>query len=233
MEIQAVILAGGLGTRLRPLTLNIPKALIEIVNEPFLSYQLRLLKKNGIKKILLCAGYKNELIKRAFGSGKKYGVDLAYSVEKGKLLGTAGALKKAQRLLNSHFMVIYGDSYLPIDFQKVETAYRRSSKPALMTVFKNRDRLDKSNVRLRGDMVARYKKNSKEKMDYIDYGLTVLDRKLIEALPKNRVIQLEEVFEDLAASGRLAAFKVKEPFYEIGSPSGLKRFKNYILDSGA
>jgi N-acetyl-alpha-D-muramate 1-phosphate uridylyltransferase len=226
--MQIAVLAGGLGTRLYPLTRRIPKAMVSIEGKPFLEYQIELLKKNKINDILLCVGYKFRQIKKYFGNGRRFGVKIRYSIEEKDLLGTAGSLKKAQRYLKKDFIVIYGDSYLPIDLQKVVYAYKKSRKPALMTVFRNKNKLDKSNVKMHGKKVVLYDKNSKEKLDYIDYGLTVLKKKLIEELPKNKILQLDSIFEKLAAAGQLAAYEVKKPFYEIGSQKGLERFREYI-----
>jgi N-acetyl-alpha-D-muramate 1-phosphate uridylyltransferase len=226
--MQIAILAGGLGTRLYPVTKNIPKPMVRVHGRPFLYHQIELLKKNNINDILLCLGYKASQIRDYFGNGKKFGVNITYSFENRKLLGTAGALKRAQVLLEKDFLVMYGDSYLPINFQNVFRFHRKIRKAALMTVFRNKNRLDKSNLVVKGKTVVRYEKNSTEKMEYIDYGLSVLNRKVIEVLPKNKVIQLEEVFKELAAKGQLAAYKVKKPFYEIGSKEGLKRFKKFL-----
>lgn len=226
--MQIVILAGGLGTRLLPLTRNIPKAMVAIDKKPFLEYQIELLKKNNIKDIVICAGYLNNKIRAYFSNGSKWGVSIRYSIERDKLLGTAGALKKAQKLLDDDFMVMYGDSYLPIDFIKVAKAYHNSQKPVLMTVYRNKNTFDKSNVTVEGSLVARYDKHSGIKMEYIDYGLSILNKKIISELPSNTRISLESIFISLVTSGRIAAYRAAKPFYEIGSPSGIERFRKYV-----
>jgi NDP-sugar pyrophosphorylase family protein len=211
--MQLVILAGGLATRLFPLTSKVPKSMLEINKRPFLEYQLELLKEYEIKDVLLCLGYKGELIKNYFGDGKKFGVNLSYSYDGEKLLGTAGALKKAYKLLNDNFLLMYGDSYLPYDYWKIEEAFKNSEKLSLMVVHKNQNRFDKSNILIADDLVKVYDKTLKgENLEYIDAGLSIL---------KKEVLSLE-----------MLAYEVKQRFYQIGSLEGLEEFKN-LVEKGA
>jgi N-acetyl-alpha-D-muramate 1-phosphate uridylyltransferase len=145
-SIPIVILAGGLATRLRPITEKIPKALVEVAGKPFLDHQIELLRRNGLTELVLCVGHLGEMIRDHYGDGSAWGVRLRYSFDGPKLLGTGGALKRALPLLGGHFLVLYGDSYLPIDYQAVLNAFRTANQPALMTVFANADAWDKSNV---------------------------------------------------------------------------------------
>jgi NDP-sugar pyrophosphorylase family protein len=226
--MQIVILAGGLGSRLRPITETTPKPMILINNKPFLEYQIELLKKNNICNIVLCIGYLGEKIKNYFGNGKKWGVNIKYSIENKKLLGTAGALKNAYRYLDKEFLVMYGDSYLQLDFNELIRYYKKTGAEAVMTVYKNNNRYDRSNIEIKDNLVVKYEKNSKEKLFYIDYGVSILTKKLVSELPENRQIQLEEVFRNLITQKKLYAFVVKKRFYEIGSIEGLKQFKNFV-----
>ena len=141
-----VILAGGLATRLRPLTETVPKALIEVANKPFICHQLDYLKNQGITQVVLCIGYLGEKIQAIVGDGSAWDIKVSYSFDGPVLLGTGGALKQALRYVDDSFFVLYGDSYLPIDYQVIETAFISSKKPALMTVLKNANQWDKSNV---------------------------------------------------------------------------------------
>jgi NDP-sugar pyrophosphorylase family protein len=141
-----VILAGGLATRLRPLTERIPKALVEVVGRPFLEHQIELLKRNEITDIILCVGYLGEMIEQRYGNGDALGVRIRYSFDGARLLGTGGAIKKALPLLPDSFFVLYGDSYLPVDYQAVAAAFWKAGRPALMTVYANCDAWDTSNV---------------------------------------------------------------------------------------
>src|SRR4051812_27994976 len=170
-DFPVAILAGGLATRLRPVTESIPKGLVPVAGEPFLAHQLRLLSSRGIRRVVLCVGYRGEMIEAKFRDGAEYGITLEYSFDGPKLLGTGGALKQASPKLGRHFFVLYGDSYLPIDYSTVARSFNQSGKLALMTVFQNQNRWDTSNVTFDGTNIQCYdKKNRTAEMEYIDYG---------------------------------------------------------------
>jgi len=225
--MQVAILAGGMAKRLGSLTSNRPKSLIEISGKPFLEYQLDFLRKGGITKVVLCLGHMGEQIARHFGEGRRCGVSISYSFED-SLLGTAGALRRARRLLDDSFFVMYGDSYLFPDFNQVMAFFNSHKKLALMTVYKNYDRYDRSNTVVEGNLVKLYSKTEKtDDMIYIDYGLNILSQDCLEFIPENQLYSLEELFTRLIEKEELLAFEVKERFYEIGSPQGLKEFENF------
>jgi NDP-sugar pyrophosphorylase family protein len=216
------ILAGGLATRLRPMTEKIPKALIEISGQPFLAHQLRLLQSAGVRKVVLCVGHCGEMIEREFQDGNRFGMELSYSYDGPQLLGTGGALKKALPLLGKNFLVLYGDSYLPIDYAEPVRAFLASGKPGLMTVFRNEGRWDTSNVSFADGVITSYdKKQQAPEMQYIDYGLGVLSARALTSWPDNKSFDLADVYRDLVARNELAGHEVKQRFYEIGSPEGL------------
>jgi NDP-sugar pyrophosphorylase family protein len=216
------ILAGGLATRLRPMTEKIPKALLEIAGQPFLAHQLRLLQFAGIRKVVLCVGHCGKMIEREFQSGSRFGMELSYSYDGPELLGTGGALKNARPLLGKNFLVLYGDSYLPIDYAEPERAFLASGKLGLMTVFRNEGRWDRSNVSFSDGVIRSYdKKQPTPEMRYIDYGLGVLNAEALISWPDNKAFDLADVYRDLVARNELAGYEVKERFYEIGSPEGL------------
>ena len=193
---QMVILAGGPANRLRPITEKIPKSMVEIEGKPFLNYQLELLKKSGFKEIVLCVGYLHEKIENYFGDGGKIGLELKYSVEK-ELLGTAGALKAASPVLRDEFFVMYGDSYLPIDFLEVDSVFKKALTPALVVVYKNMNKYDNSNMVVRNGMVELYdKKKQTKEMVYIDAGISVLDKKVLDQIPAGRPYDLSEVYQN-------------------------------------
>jgi NDP-sugar pyrophosphorylase family protein len=222
--LPAAILAGGLGTRLDPITRTIPKALVEIRGEPFLAHQLRLLRARGIRRVVLCVGYLGEAIREFAGDGG-FGLEIAYSYDGPKLLGAAGALRQALPLLGEAFFVVYGDSYLPCDYAAVEQAFLSSGKPALMTVYRNEDRWDRSNVEFAGGRIVRYDKSRRTpEMRHIDYGLGVFHRRAFEG-PET---DLAAVYAALAAAGELAAFEVSERFYEAGSFEGIRDLSLYL-----
>ena len=216
------ILAGGLATRLRPITEKIPKALISVAGQPFLAHQLRLLHDAGIRKVVLCVGYRGEMVEEAFGDGRSFGLELSYSYDGPELLGTGGALKKALPCLGTNFFVLYGDSYLPIDYAAPARAFLSSGKLGLMTVFRNEGCWDTSNVSFADGVIKSYdKKQQTPEMQYIDYGLGVLNVEAMAGWANHKAFDLAEVYRELIARNELAGHEVKQRFYEIGSPEGL------------
>jgi NDP-sugar pyrophosphorylase family protein len=216
------ILAGGLATRLRPVTEKIPKALIEVAGQPFLAHQLRLLRSAGLRKIVLCVGYRGEMIEQKFGNGQELEVELSYSFDGPELLGTGGAIRKALPMLGKHFLVLYGDSYLPIDYAVPVRAFLASGKLGLMTVFRNEGRWDTSNVWFVDSVIKNYdKKTQTAQMRYIDYGLGVFDAGAFSGWPASKAFDLADVYRDLVARNELAGCEVTQRFYEIGSREGL------------
>jgi len=216
------ILAGGLATRLRPATEKIPKALLRVSGEPFLVHQLRLLYSKGFRKIVLCVGYLGELIEEKIGDGKRLGLQIDYSFDGPTLLGTGGALKRAISKLGDQFLVIYGDSYMPVDYAAVVEAFVRSEKPALMTVFENEGRWDASNVWFEEGEIHRYhKKERTSQMRHIDYGISVLTAGVFAAFPDNAPFDVADLYSRLVSEKQMAAYEVKQRFYEIGSAEGL------------
>ncbi len=223
------VLAGGLATRLRPLTETIPKALVEVAGEPFLFHQLRQFQEQGFQKVVLCLGYLGEQVVAAVGGGEAFGLDVTCVDDGPTLKGTAGALLQALPHLGENFMVCYGDSYLPISFRAVHDAYITQEKPALMTVLKNQGRWDGSNVCYQEGCLLEYnKRNPSPEMQHIDYGLSMLSADLLSALPKDQPADLADLFHTLSLKGLLGSIEVTERFYEIGSPSGLKETEAYL-----
>lgn len=230
--MQLIIMAGGLATRLRPLTTTIPKSMISICGRPFLEYQVELAISRGISEIVLCVGYLSEQIERYFGDGAKFGIKITYSKEGDRLLGTGGALKKAEGYLDHEFLLLYGDSYLPISFDPVIRKFHSQPMQALMTVFKNENRFDNSNVKITGDLVSHYDKNSNDpSVQYIDYGLSMMKKDVLKNISAGQVYPLENLYKMLVANGQMHAYEVHQPFYEIGSAEGIESFERYI-DNG-
>jgi len=222
LEIPFAILAGGLATRLRPITKKIPKSLIPVAGKPFLAHQLELLRSRGIRRAVLCLGYLGEMIQRQFGDGSAFGLKLDYAFDGPKLLGTGGALKRALPLLGMEFFVLYGDSYLPIEYRPVAEFFRRSGKLGCMTVYCNEGRYDTSNVVFRdGNVLVYDKKNRRPEMQHIDYGLSLFQATVFNAYPADKPFDLAEVMGKLVQEKQLAGYEVRERFYEIGSPAGL------------
>jgi NDP-sugar pyrophosphorylase family protein len=227
--VPVAILAGGMGTRLLPITTNIPKSLVEVAGEPFIAHQLRLLRRENVKRVVLCVGYLGEAIQAFVGTGEKFALEVAYSFDGEQLLGTGGALCRALPLLGDRFMVLYGDSYLDIAFAPVLDAFRRSGAPALMTVFRNSDRWDSSNVEFDGSKVVRYdKKIRTPNMHYIDYGLSVAKSEAFARQTFGDRFDLADLYGDLAKMGCLAGYEITERFYEVGSSAGLAEMDAFL-----
>lgn len=220
--LPVAILAGGLATRLRPITETIPKAVVDVAGKPFVVRQLDYLRRQGFTRIVLCVGYLGDQIEAVVGDGRAMGLDVTYSNDGPRLLGTGGALRRALPLLGEHFLVMYGDSWMPIDFKAVEAKFWESRLPALMVVLHNGDRWDKSNVLFRDGRIVEYNKRSPcPEMAYIDYGVGVLAAALLADYRDNEIIDLADIYHALSLRGELAGHEVTERFYEIGSHQGL------------
>jgi len=221
-ELPVAILAGGMATRLRPITEKIPKLLVEVAGEPFFSHQIRLLKAAGLTRLVLCVGYLGEKIVELYGDGAKWGVQIAYVFDGPKLLGTGGALIKALPQLGNTFFVLYGDSYLPVNYRAVGDFFLRSNRLGLMTVYENHGRFDTSNVCFEAGEIRLYdKKNKVPEMQHIDYGLGGFRAAALAGFPRDAVGDLAVVQKSLVARRQLAGYEIKERFYEIGSHEGL------------
>lgn len=230
--MQVVILAGGLGTRLRPLTDKIPKSLVEIRNRPFLDYQLQYLQKQDASEVLILAGYKAEMIQE-FLSSHKYKMPVRLLNEGDSLRGTGGALHWAneQGALATEFCLTYGDSFLAIDYPQVWNEFQKSKASALMTVMKNAGAWDQSNVIFEKPLVKLYDKKMSPKpkeMKYIDYGFLALSRKLVENWTFSPPYDLAQPLKELSIEGQLHGFEVQQRFYEVGSLQGLKDFEIFL-----
>ena len=230
-KIPVAILAGGLATRLRPITEKIPKSLVPVAGRPFLAHQLEMLHARGIRRVVLCIGFLGEMIQDEFGA-EACGIQLDYSFDSprqseataggGKLLGTGGAIKRALPKLGDEFFILYGDSYLPIEYAPVAESFHRSGKLGLMTVYHNEGKYDTSNVVYRHGEIAMYDKKAKlPEMQHIDYGLSLFQAPVFEAYSADQVFDLAEVMGRLVREKQLAGYEVPERFYEMGSPAGL------------
>jgi NDP-sugar pyrophosphorylase family protein len=234
MSLPVVILAGGLATRLRPLTEKMPKALVEVAGRPFLEHQIDLLKQNAITEVILCVGYLGEMIEQRYRGGEALGIRIRYSFDGPKLLGTGGAIKRALALLPDAFFVLYGDSYLPMAYQAAAAAFRETGKPALMTVYANGDAWDTSNVWFEQGRLRLYSKRERRpEMRYIDYGLTICTRGIFEDSPSDVPFDLADILETLSRQGQLAGHEVYQRFYEIGSLGGLGELDQLLSDGSA
>jgi NDP-sugar pyrophosphorylase family protein len=241
--LTVAILAGGLATRLRPITETVPKSLLALNGEPFAVHQLRLLQSRGIRQVVLCVGYLGELVQNAIGDGSALGLQVDYSFDGPALLGTAGAVRNALPKLGESFFVMYGDSYLPCDYAAIARSFESASVLGMMTVFRNEGKWDTSNVEFEagkfeagkfeaGKILAYSKTNRTPRMRYIDYGLGVFRAEAFQGLPPGKTCDLTELYADLLQRKQLAAFEVRERFYEIGSPAGLQETAEFLAARG-
>jgi Nucleoside-diphosphate-sugar pyrophosphorylase involved in lipopolysaccharide biosynthesis/translation initiation factor 2B, gamma/epsilon subunits (eIF-2Bgamma/eIF-2Bepsilon) len=231
MPMQAVILAGGLGTRFRPLTLKTPKSMIPVMGKPYLGYQLKYLKSYNITDILLCVGYLGEEIQTYFGNGQSRGMSITYSFEETPL-GTGGALKNAENHLDDCFYLIYGDSFLPINYSSLESHFLEVDKAVLMVLYDNgEDTFVPNNVSLNNrGMITKYEKDTSDRfLKYVDAGVLTLKKEVINSIPSEKEVSLEqEIFPNYIAKQECAGFVTSERFYDIGTPERLKRFETYL-----
>ena len=227
--MQAVILAGGLGVRMYPITRDTPKSMIQVASKPFLEYQLDVLKKNCVLDVVLCIGHMGNQIREYFRDGSEFGVHIRYSED--NEAGTGGALKLAEALLDERFFLMWGDSFVPIDLQPIMDLLDSRNGIGVMVIFENHDDYDKSNIVKDGAFVGIYDKTGKysDELSYIDSGISLLRRELLTQIPANKHCSLEEeVFPRLAGERQLLAFETSQRFYEIGSPNGLRDFEAYV-----
>ena len=217
------LLAGGLATRLGRLTEQVPKAMLEVAGEPFIAHQLRLLRRERVPRVVICAGYLAEQIQDYVGDGSRFGLPVTYRIDGPRLLGTGGALRAALAELGSEFLVMYGDSWLDTAYAPVVEAFRQSGQPALMTVFRNKGQWDTSNVWFEDGRIRLYDKRERlPQMQHIDWGLGMIRSEALASRPADQPFDLGDFYSDLSRAGKLAGYEVTTRFYEIGSIEGLR-----------
>ncbi len=231
-DVQVVVLMGGLGTRLKDYTKQCPKSLVDVCGKPFFDYQLDLLTAWGFCKFVFLIGYKADMIEEYYGDGSSRGISIKYSYDGEKLLGTGGAVRRAIGLLEDDFLLIYGDSFMDIDYAETVYRYQRGKAEgarALMTVLCNSNRFDKSNVVMDGGRLVLYDKhNPVPEMNYIDYGVCMYERSLFEGYPEDEAFDIAAIQHELSVQGKMSAQIVTKRFYEIGSPESLAEFSEYV-----
>lgn len=232
MKLPIVVLAGGLATRLRPITEKIPKSLIAVNKVPFILHQLSLFQRNRINRVHFCLGHLGEMVQKVIeDSVFPSKMDITYSYDGKKLLGTGGAINVALELLPDSFFVTYGDSYLNIDYQNIEDLFLSLEKKnsGLMTVYKNSSNYDTSNVVYKNKRILLYsKKQVLDNMEYIDYGIGILRKEHFDGFHKETLFDLSEIYEKLAQDGSLIGYESMERFYEIGSISGINDLSRHL-----
>lgn len=228
-DLTLVILAGGMATRLYPVTLEIPKSLIDINGIPFIQHQINLIKSRGISNVVLCLGKFAKPIEDYLGDGSANSIKIKYSYDGETLLGTGGALKKAFPLLTDPFMILYGDSYLNIEYIDIMDYFNNFDKLGLMTVLKNENKWDKSNIIFRDGKILKYDKTEDAEFEYIDYGFSILRKDAFAQYMTTDKFDLKGVFKDLISKNEMLGYEVHNRFYEIGSFKGIEETKEYLL----
>jgi NDP-sugar pyrophosphorylase family protein len=230
-DVPAAILAGGLATRLRPITQAIPKALVDVAGRPFIDHQLELLSRSGIRKVVLCLGHLGEQIEQYLGDGSSRGLEIRYSYDGDSPAGTGGAIRWATPMLGDAFWVMYGDSYMDIDYRAIFDHFAASDVLGLMTLIRNDNQWDTSNAIFRDGKLLRYdKQNRSPEMNYIDYGVHLLRREVITRLEVGARVDLADLYRDLVAEERMIGFEVSQRFYEIGTPKSLDETRRYLQE---
>ncbi|MDA4130106.1 MAG: sugar phosphate nucleotidyltransferase [Thaumarchaeota archaeon] len=228
--MQAVIFAGGLGTRLRPLTDSVPKPMVPVNGKPFLEHELQLLCQSGIREFVLCVGYLGKVIQEYFGDGGKFGVRLEYSFDGDQPLGVAGALKRAAPLLQDTFFATYGDSYLRADYSVIMEEFRRTQKLGMMLVYENHNAYGRSDLAVKDGLVTKYnKRNQTPDMVWINYGVSFLRKVALDIIPVDHKCYEEEFYGELIKRKELLAKVVQTRFFEIGTLSALKEFEEFLV----
>jgi NDP-sugar pyrophosphorylase family protein len=234
--MQAVVIAGGLATRMRPRTLTVPKSMLEVAGRPFVDWQLEKLRSCGYDDVVMCVAFLAEQIQDHVGDGARFGVKVRYSNEGPTLLGTAGAIRNALDLLDPTFLVTYGDSYLPFDYaEPLRILNTNADCDGVMSIFENRGAWDESNVEAdaAGEWVVRYEKGRPDlQFPYIDYGAISLRREIIAALPPGKPSGLDAIQTALAKQKRLRAVVARDRFFEIGSPEGISTLDQWLAIPG-
>jgi NDP-sugar pyrophosphorylase family protein len=220
--LPVAILAGGAATRLGAIARDVPKALVEVAGRPFLMHQLELLRRRGIRDVVLCVGHLGAQIEATVGDGASCGVRVRYSHDGERPLGTGGALRHALPLLGDAFFVLNGDTYLDCDYEAVARALLDGVEPAVLTVFRNDNRGDHSNVLYVDGRIVRYSKtNRSPDMQHIDAGLAAIRSDVFASYPDGEPFDLARVYEDLASRDAMAPFELPTRFFDMGTPAGL------------
>ncbi len=229
-SLPVFLLAGGAGTRIASMYAGTPKCLIDIHGKPFLSYVLENIKRFGFNRVVILAGHLSQPIIDYAGDGASFGLNIQYSLDGAQLLGTGGAIRKALPFAEDDFVVSYADSYLDYDWSPIVDHYFRSGSQSLVSIYKNDDATDKSNIIFKdGKIVSYCKKNQTPDHNYIDWGVSVFSKKTFTQCPENSW-DLSNYLLDRIAQNALDGFAVPQKYFEIGTPHALEAFRRHMKD---
>lgn len=218
---QAVILAGGRGTRLAPLTDDRPKPMVEFHGRPFLAYLIDMLKAEGITDVLLLLGYLPEVVVRYFGDGSRFGLNITYSITPEED-DTGLRIKRAAGKFAPEFLLMYCDNYWPLPRARLEKAWRASGAPLQVVVYDNADGYTRDNLKVENGFVVTYDKSrAASGLQGVDIGFILMQRDLVDLLPDGNVSFEATLYPRLVAEHKLAAFVTGHRYYSVGSHARL------------
>lgn len=228
---QAVILAGGKGIRLRPLTVTTPKPMVRINNKPFLEYIIELLKNNGIKEIVLLTGYLHEQIEQYFGDGKQFGVSISYSYSPVDD-DTGTRVRKAKDLIQKEFLLLYSDNYWPLQLDDLYSFYKKNKTQGLVTVYANQDSYTKNNIHVTPKgMITVYAQGKKEKnLNGVDIGFFILRKKIIDLIPEKNCSFEKTVLPKLIRKKQLAGFLTYHKYYGLSNLKRIPLIQDFFIE---
>lgn len=231
IKLQAVILAGGMGTRLRGIVNDIPKTMAIIKGKPFLEYIICQLVRFQVKDIIICVGYLGNVIEEYFGNGFKWGVSIRYAREK-KLLGTAGSLANTLGMLNKEFLVINGDTYVPINFRDLIESWGNDSADAMIVLCYVRDCEDYGQVKINEQKrVTNFIGRVSCQEGYVNAGVYIFKKEIIKMIPQGNVVSLEkEILPLMVDKFFVRAFVIDKMFVDIGNPERYIFFKKNFCE---
>ena len=225
---QAVILAGGKGTRLKPFTDKNPKPMIPINGKPFLDHLIEMLKENGIEEVVILTGYLSGKIEEYFGHGSKFGVNIKYSFtpflnENGQENESGLRIKNAQDLLDDVFLLMYCDNYWPLQLEKLKKLYSEKETDALVTVYSNKDNSTKNNILVDNSIVKKYDRARQEKnLNGVEIGFFILNKKVLDLIPEHNCHFERDILPELIAQEQVSGYLTDNKYYSI---SNLERAK--------
>ena len=228
MKVPVLILAGGLGSRLKNYSISTPKALVKVAGKPFIFWQLELLKNQGFKDIVISSGHLGHLIIESVGDGGKLGLNIQHVNDGNKLLGTGGAIKNSLKFLPDHFLIMYGDTYLPVNFKDIINHFLKNDKKNMMVILKNKNKWVPSNIVFTNNSIVAYSKGKNNSNAYhVAYGISILSKEAFLNIDQN-IFDMNLVFQKLISENKLIAYEVRKRFYEIGTIETLKETESYL-----
>lgn len=232
--MKAVILAGGLGTRLQPYTFFIPKPMLPLADKPLLEHIVLWLKSNGMKETIICVSYLGKTIEDYFGNGSKFGIKIDYA-RSGKPLGTAGQLKSAEKFLGDTFLCIYGDSIYTFDAKKMVDAHKAKKAFVTMALLRYSTKLRYGFIELDGNGRVKAWNEKPEFKGLINIGCYVMEPDFLKYIPRNSAFGMDFAFQKaIKAKKQIHGHVITSGFIDIGNKkSYINAYKKYLSKLGS